>query len=104
MYQLSTSLEQSRVDQWGALMLQYQALVDPNSALIREDEPIGQLEEVQSGADVYSWIHTLAKLGSPTSKIRADHHLGVVISNRDTISYSTFNPGRANLTVLFSDG
>lgn len=93
-----------RIDQWGALMLQYQALVDPNGALIREDELIGQLEEGQSGAGVYSWIHTLSKLGSPTSEIRADHPLGAVFVNTDTISYSAFNPGNANLLVLFSDG
>ena len=93
-----------RIDQWGALMLQYQALVDPHGALIREDELIGQLEEGQSGAGVYSWIHTLSKLGSPTSEIRADHPLGAVFVNTDTISYSAFNPGNANLPVLFSDG
>ena len=92
------------IDQWGGLILQYEALFNQQGALEKKDILIEQLEEGQSKVGVYSWIHALANLGTPTSTIRANHPLSAVFINEEITSYTAFNPGDSPLAVAFNDG
>ena len=92
------------IDQWGGLILQYEALFNQQGALEKKDILIEQLEEGQSKVGVYSWINALANLGTPTSTIRANHPLSAVFINEEITSYTAFNPGDSPLAVAFNDG
>ena len=94
----------NNIDQWGGLILQYQALHDPLGALQREDDLIGQLETGQSKAGVHSWVNSLNSLGQPTSEIRSNHDLSAVFQSEQTIAYSAYNPSVEIINISFSDG
>jgi endoglucanase Acf2/endonuclease/exonuclease/phosphatase family metal-dependent hydrolase len=91
-------------DVWQGLLLQYEALVDPASALAHYSESEFDYEEGQSPAHTYFWMTTLANLGSPTSAIRGDYALSAVFAQEGLVTYAAHNPTGETIEVQFSDG
>lgn len=92
------------IDDWPGIILQYEALVDPQRAADRLAGGNFSGEEGQSAAQTYFWTTVLANIGTPTSAIRADHPLAAVFVHDGTTTYSAHNAGQHPITVTFNDG
>ena len=92
------------IDDWPGIILQYEALVDPQSAADRLANGDVSTETGQSAAQTYFWTHVLANIGTPTSTVRGDHALSAVFQSHGTKTYSAHNSGTDSITVHFNDG
>ncbi|MEO1992058.1 MAG: glycosyl hydrolase, partial [Pirellulales bacterium] len=92
------------INDWPGIILQYEALVDPQRAVERLAQGDMSTEAGQSAAQTYFWTHVLANIGSPTSTIRGDHALSAVFQSHETTTYSAHNSGTDSITVHFNDG
>ena len=88
---------------WTGIILQYEALVNPEAAATRL--ALGGIgnEEGQTMAQTYFWTTVLSNIGTPTSAIRGDHPLSAVFQKEGVITYVTHNAGEEDVTVLFND-
>ena len=91
------------IDDWPGIILQYEALVNPEAAATRL--ALGGIgnEEGQTMAQTYFWTTVLSNIGTPTSAIRGDHPLSAVFQKEGVITYVTHNAGEEDVTVLFND-
>ena len=91
------------IDDWPGIILQYEALVNPESAANRLALGGIGTEEGQTLAQTYFWTTVLSNIGTPTSVIRGDHPLSAVFQKEGVTTYVAHNAGDENLTVLFND-
>ena len=91
------------IDDWPGIILQYEALVNPEAAATRL--ALGEIgnEEGQTMAQTYFWTTVLSNIGTPTSAIRGDHPLSAVFQKEGVITYVTHNAGEEDITVFFND-
>ena len=91
------------IDDWPGIILQYEALVSPESAANRLASGGIGTEEGQSMAQTYFWTSVLSNIGTPTSVLRGDHPLSAVFQKEGVTTYVAHNAGEEELTVRFND-
>ena len=91
------------IDDWPGIILQYEALVNPEAAANRLALGGIGTEEGQTMAQTYFWTTVLSNIGTPTSVIRGDHPLSAVFQKEGVTTYVAHNAGKENITVLFND-
>ena len=91
------------IDDWPGIILQYEALVNPEAAANRLALGGIGTEEGQTMAQTYFWTTVLSNIGTPTSVIRGDHPLSAVFQKEGVTTYVAHNAGEENITVLFND-
>ena len=91
------------IDDWSGIILQYEALVSPESAANRLASGGIGTEEGQSMAQTYFWTSVLSNIGTPTSVLRGDHPLSAVFQKEGVTTYVAHNAGEEELTVRFND-
>ena len=103
---LLTEIEQlggGVIDDWPGIILQYEALVNPEAAANRLAFGGIGTEEGQTMAQTYFWTTVLSNIGTPTSVIRGDHPLSAVFQKEEVTTYVAHNAGEENITVRFND-
>jgi endoglucanase Acf2 len=89
---------------WPDLMEMYQAFVDPRQALAAW-QSTRYVFDGESRAHEFAWLQSMAALGRVDQSVTADTPFYAVFrSETGQRSHIAFNPGRAPLTVHFSDG
>ena len=91
------------IDDWPGIILQYEALVNPEAAASRLSLGGIGTEEGQTMAQTYFWTTVLSNIGTPTSVIRGDHPLSAVFQKEGVVTYVAHNAGEEDITVLFND-
>ena len=91
------------IDDWPGIILQYEALVNPEAAASRLSLGGIGIEEGQTMAQTYFWTTVLSNIGTPTSVIRGDHPLSAVFQKEGVVTYVAHNAGEEDITVLFND-
>jgi len=91
------------IDDWPGIILQYEALVNPEAAASRLALGGIGTEEGQTMAQTYFWTTVLSNIGTPTSVIRGDHPLSAVFQKEGATTYVAHNAGEEDVTVLFND-
>ena len=91
------------IDDWPGIILQYEALVNPEAAATRLALGGIGTEEGQTMAQTYFWTTVLSNIGTPTSAIRGDHPLSAVFQKEGVTTYVAHNAGEEDVTVLFND-
>ena len=91
------------IDDWPGIILQYEALVNPEAAANRLALGGIGTEEGQTMAQTYFWTTVLSNIGTPTSVIRGDHPLSAVFQKEGVVTYVAHNAGEEDITVLFND-
>ncbi|MEJ6729420.1 MAG: glycosyl hydrolase [Akkermansiaceae bacterium] len=90
---------------WGDLVVMFNALSDPKSAVSYLDKnPQCSLEGGNTHAFMYHWVNTLDLLGRNDSSITADHLFTNVYLKDGKKTYAAYNFGKKSLKVRFSDG
>ena len=79
------------IDDWPGIILQYEALVSPESAANRLASGGIGTEEGQSMAQTYFWTSVLSNIGTPTSVLRGDHPLSAVFQKEGVTTYVAYN-------------
>ena len=78
----------------------FNALSDPDSAAAYIDStPIALLEDGNTHAFMYHWIHTLDRLGLNDASVTADYPFVNVYHKDDQKTYAVYNFQEAPLTV-----
>jgi endoglucanase Acf2 len=91
-------------DIWQDVFAKYQALADPAPALAQWNR-WGAVELGETRSHTLHWLLSLNELGTPDLGVRADTSLYSVFKRADgRKTYLAFNPGKAPITVRFSDG
>jgi endoglucanase Acf2 len=89
---------------WPDLMEEYEALVDPATAL-NQFNNTSFVFDGESKAHEYYWITNLQALGRVDETVTANTPLYRVFKTASGIrTHAAFNPGSASITVNFSDG
>ena len=92
-------------DGWGDLLVMFNALNDAASAAKHIDSnPTCNIEEGNTHAFMYHWIHTLKQLGRNDATVTADHPFVNVYLKDGTKTYAAYNFGDEPIAVRFSDG
>lgn len=90
---------------WGDLVCMFNALQDPDSAAAYLDaNPTCKVEDGNTHAFMYHWIHTLKQLGLNDANVTADHPLTGVFTRNGKKTYVAYNSEAKPRTVTFSDG
>ena len=90
---------------WGDLVAMFGALENPNRAVKYVDaNPDCRLEDGNSHAFMYHWIHSLNQMGNNDASVTADHLFANVFSKGGNKTYVVYNFKDEPLTVKFSDG
>jgi endoglucanase Acf2 len=90
---------------WGDLVCMFNALQDPDSAAAYLDaNPACKVEDGNTHAFMYHWVHTLKQLGLNDPSVTADHPLVGVFTKNGRKTYVAYNGGSKPRTVTFSDG
>ncbi len=89
---------------WPGIILQYEALVDPDSAAAHYEQQVPSDEAGQSPAYTYFWVSVLEAMGTPTSNVRGDHPVSAVFEKDGVRTYSAHNASADSLVVNFNDG
>jgi endoglucanase Acf2 len=91
---------------WASYVLMYEALTDPADALRQFEAKPAELpiEEGNSRANVYHWLHSLNVLGQVDRAITADTPLYAVFRKGGKVTHVAYNAGTQPRTVRFSDG
>lgn len=90
---------------WGDLVVMYNALQDSKTAAAYIDgNPDCSVEEGNTHAFMYHWIHTLDQLGGNDASVTADHPFVNVYIKDGKRSYAAYNFGDTPREVKFSDG
>jgi len=87
---------------WGDVILMYQALADPETALKSCDFDTQEIEAGNSRAQFYLWMHFLNHVGQVDTRVSADIPLYAVFKKGNKRTYLVYSatPKR----VIFSDG
>jgi endoglucanase Acf2 len=90
---------------WGDLVVMFRALADPAAAAAYIDaHPDCKLEEGNTHAFMYHWIHTLDRLGINDTGITADHPFTNVFRRDGVKTYVSYHFDDKPAPVRFSDG
>lgn len=90
---------------WGDILVMFNALNDPASAAkYIVANPACNVEESNTHAFMYHWIHTLKQLGRTDATVTADHPFVNVYLKDGNNTYAAYNFGAEPLGVRFSDG
>jgi endoglucanase Acf2 len=90
---------------WGDLVCMFNALQDPEAAAAYLDaNPACKVEDGNTHAFMYHWIHTLKRLGLNDTRVTADHPLVGVFNRNGKKTYAAYNGEAKPRTVTFSDG
>ncbi|MDF1761184.1 MAG: glycosyl hydrolase [Coxiellaceae bacterium] len=104
-YQEIISDNGGAANQWVDIIWQYQALSDPDAALVAFNAtPNYQAEGGESYAHTFHWLNNLHQLGQVDATITADTPFYAVFNNSDLLTYAAYNPADQNTTVTYSDG
>ncbi len=91
-------------DVWQEVFAKYLALADPGAALALWN-PRGSVRDGETPTHTLHWMLSLQAMGTPDFSVSADTVLYQVFKRANgSRSYLAFNPGKAPLTVRFSDG
>ncbi|MDB4664571.1 glycosyl hydrolase, partial [bacterium] len=89
---------------WPGIILQYEALVDPDAAATRYQQQAPEYEAGQSPAYTFFWVSVLQTLGTPISDVRGDHPVSAVFEKENVRTYSAHNASADAIIVNFNDG
>jgi len=90
---------------WGDLVCMFNALQDPDTAAAYMDaNPACKVEDGNTRAFMYHWIHTLKQLGLNDPGATADYPLTGVFTRNGRKTYAAYNGAAKPRTVTFSDG
>ncbi|MBW8001797.1 MAG: hypothetical protein FVQ80_07205 [Planctomycetes bacterium] len=89
---------------WHDLMWGYYAFYDPDFCVSEMEANPGYIvEEGNTRAFTYHWLHTLKAVGQVDATVTADIPTYAVFNKSGTKTYVAYNPGSAGITVNFSD-
>lgn len=89
---------------WGDVILMYQALSDPKTALNFSRFSTQEIEEGNSRANFYQWIHLLNAVGNVDTQVTADTPLYAVFVKDKRRTYVVYSLSNRSQTIHFSDG
>lgn len=91
---------------WAGYVLMYRALQNPADALLQFNARPDSLpiEEGNSRANVYHWLHNLNGMGQVDRTVTADTAVYAVFKKGTVRTHVAYNMGTAARTVRFSDG
>lgn len=89
---------------WGDIILMYQALSQPAAALKDVNFDSQPMEEGNSRANLYYWIHFLNKAGEVDTKVTADTPLYAVFKQGKKRTYVVYSLTNTPQKVTFTDG
>jgi endoglucanase Acf2 len=89
---------------WGDVILMYQALSDPKTALSFSRFNTQEIEGGNSRANFYQWIHLLNAVGSVDTQVTADTPLYAVFVKDKRRTYVVYSLSPQPQTIHFSDG
>ncbi|MFI9817886.1 glycosyl hydrolase [Saccharothrix variisporea] len=89
--------------EWRDVILQFQALADPASALSAYGSGL-EPESGDSRAHAYHWLTSLNTYGTPDTSVTANTPTHAVLSKNGARTYVAYNPTASAVTVTFSDG
>lgn len=89
---------------WGDVILMYQALTDPAAALASCNFETQEIEQGNSRANFYHWVHFLNKVGQVETSVTADTPLYGVFKKGTQCTYVVYSPTAQSRKVTFSDG
>jgi endoglucanase Acf2 len=91
---------------WVSYVLMYEALADPADALRQLHARFAEMpmEEGNSRANLYHWVHALDALGQVGRAVTADCPTYAVFHKGPKITHVAYNPGTVRRTIHFSDG
>ncbi len=90
---------------WHDVYWQYQAFLDPESAIeLYDSYPERSLKFGISEAQTYYWLHSMNAIGFPVASISADYPIAAAFEKDGEITYVAHNYTNLQITVSFSDG
>lgn len=90
--------------EWVDVIWNFQALANPTAALSKFGSGSYPVEDGESKAHTYHWLHNLNAIGQLDTAVTADSATFAVFNKNGTRTYVAYNPGSTSQEVHFSDG